>query len=104
MTTARPFCGRSREAGTRLGLVVRPLTPEEKESAGTEGNVVVADVQGAAARAGIQPGDIILAVNERTVKNVRDLRDVASKLKSGQSAALLVERAGAQVFVPVRAG
>ena len=88
----------------RLGLVVRPLTPEEKESAGTVGNVVVADVEGSAARAGIQPGDIILAVNDRSVKSVQDLRAVANKLRSGQSAALLVERAGTQVFVPVRAG
>ena len=95
----------AREAeGTRLGLVVRSLTPAEKESAGTDGNVVVADVQGSAAIAGIQPGDIILAVNDRSVKSVQDLRSVASKLKTGQSAALLVERAGAQVFVPVRAG
>jgi serine protease Do len=90
--------------GTRLGLVVRSLTPEEKESAETEGNVVVSDVQGSAAIAGIQPGDIILAVNDRSVKSVQDLRAVASKLKSGQSAALLVEREGAQVFVPIRAG
>jgi serine protease Do len=90
--------------GTRLGLVVRSLTPEEKESAETEGNVVVSDVQGSAAIAGIQPGDIILAVNDRSVKSVQDLRAVASKLKSGQSAALLVERGGAQVFVPIRAG
>ena len=89
---------------TRLGLVVRPLTPEEKETVGTDGNVVVAEVQGSAARAGIQPGDIILAVNDRSVKNVQDLRAAADKLRSGQSAALLVERAGTQLFVPVRAG
>ena len=65
---------------------------------------MVADVQGSAARAGIQPGDIILAVNDRSVKNIKDLRDEAAKLKRGDSAALLVERAGTQIFVPVRAG
>ena len=90
--------------GTRLGLVVRPLTPQEKQSADTEGNIVVADVQGSAARAGIQPGDIILAVNDHAVKNLQDLRDAAAKLHAGDAAALLVERAGTQIFVPVRAG
>ena len=90
--------------GAKLGLVVRPLTPQEKNSVDTEGNIVVADVQGSAARAGIQPGDIILAVNDRSVKNVGDLRAAAAKLKRGDSAALLVERAGTQIFVPVRAG
>jgi serine protease Do len=88
----------------KLGLVVRPLTPQEKDQVETEGSIVVADVQGSAARAGIQPGDIILAVNDRSVKNIKDLRDEAAKLKRGDSAALLVERAGTQIFVPVRAG
>src|SRR4029079_13693572 len=71
---------RDEAEGTRLGLVVRPLTPEEKQSVETEGNVVVADVQGSAERAGIQPGDIILAVNDRAVNNVQDLRTAASRL------------------------
>jgi len=88
----------------KLGLVVRPLTPQEKDQVETEGSIVVADVQGSAARAGIQPGDIILAVNDRSVKDIQDLRDEAAKLKRGESAALLVERAGTQIFVPVRAG
>ena len=88
----------------KLGLVVRPLTPQEKDQVETEGSIVVADVQGSAARAGIQPGDIILAVNDRSVNNIKDLRDEAAKLKRGDSAALLVERAGTQIFVPVRAG
>jgi serine protease Do len=90
--------------GAKLGLVVRPLTPQEKQSVETDGNIVVAGVQGSAARAGIQPGDIILAVNNKTVKNVKDLREVASKLRAGDPAALLVERGGTQIFVPVRAG
>jgi serine protease Do len=94
-----------REAeGAKLGLVVRPLTPQEKDQVETEGSIVVADVRGSAARAGIQPGDIILAVNDRSVNNVKDLRDEAAKLKRGDSAALLVERAGTQIFVSVRAG
>jgi len=88
----------------RLGLVVRALTPDEKQSVGTEGSVVVADVRGSAARAGIQPGDIILAVNSKSVNSVRELRDVAGKLRNGEAAALLVEREGTQIFVPIKAG
>ena len=95
---------RKEAEGAKLGLVVRPLTPQEKDQVETEGSIVVADVQGSAARAGIQPGDIILAVNDHSVNNVKDLRDEAAKLKRGDSAALLVERAGTQIFVSVRAG
>jgi serine protease Do len=97
---------RSRDTaeGNRFGLVVRPLTPEEKESADTEGDLVVQEVEGPAARAGIQPGDIILAVNNRPVDSMKDLRDAASSLQNKQAAALLVERDGAQLYVPVGAG
>jgi serine protease Do len=47
----------------RLGLAVRPLEPEEQQQAGVEGGLLVEGVGGPAARAGIQPGDIILQVN-----------------------------------------
>ena len=93
----------NKEVEGKLGLVVRPLTPEEKQSVDTQGNVVVAEVQGSAARAGLQPGDIILAINNSAVKSVQDLRTLAGKLHSGEAAALLVERQGNQLFVPVRA-
>lgn len=90
------------EEGAKLGLVVRPLSREEKQSAGTEGSLVVEDVQGPAARAGLQPGDVILAVNNRSVRSVQELRAEAAKLHGGDAAALLVERGGNQIFVPVR--
>ena len=90
------------EEGRRLGIVVRAITPREKQSVGTEGNVVVEEVQDNAARAGLQRGDIILAVNSKPVRSVADLRNAAGKLNGGDAAALLVEREGAQIFVPVR--
>jgi serine protease Do len=101
---ARPRGGNRGEEDVRLGLVVRPLTQEEQRMAETEGEVVVQEVQGQAARAGLQPGDIILAVNNQVVNSVQDLRAAAGKLNKGDAAALLVERDGAQIFVPVRAG
>jgi serine protease Do len=101
---ARPRGGNRGEEDVRLGLVVRPLTQEEQRMAETEGEVVVQEVQGSAARAGLQPGDIILAVNNQVVNSVQDLRAAAGKLNKGDAAALLVERDGAQIFVPVRAG
>jgi serine protease Do len=86
----------------RLGLVVRPLTRQEKAQVGTEGDLLVEGVEGSAARAGLQRGDIILAVNNREVRTVKDLRAVAGNLRGGESAAVLVERGGTQLFVPVR--
>jgi serine protease Do len=87
----------------RLGIAVRPLTPDEKKQVETEGSLVVEEVSGAAALAGVQPGDIILGVNGKPVKSVEDLKNAARKSK-GKVVALLIERDSAQIFVPVRTG
>jgi serine protease Do len=86
----------------RLGLAVRPLQQGEGRAAGIEGGVVVEDVAGAAARAGIQPGDVIIALNGRPVKSVEELRAAAGK--AGAHVALLVQRADARIFVPIDLG
>ena len=87
----------------RLGLVVRPLAREEKQQVDTEGELVVEDSDGPAAAAGVQRGDIILAVNNKPVKSVEDLKKAARKSK-GKVVALLIEREGGQIFVPIRVG
>ncbi|HEY0683998.1 MAG TPA: DegQ family serine endoprotease [Steroidobacter sp.] len=87
----------------KLGLVVRPLEQEEKRQAETDGELVVEDADGPAAMAGVQRGDIILGVNGKAVKSVDDLKSAARKTK-GKIVALLIEREGGQIFVPVRVG
>jgi serine protease Do len=87
---------------TRLGLGVRPLTPEEQAQLGTEGSLVVEQVQGPAAAAGVQPGDVILAVGNSPVRSVEDVRKASRKSKG--SVALLIERDNARIYVPVRIG
>ncbi|RKT50818.1 serine protease Do [Azonexus fungiphilus] len=86
----------------RLGVAVRPLTPEESRRRGIAGGLVVEQVGGAAARAGIRPGDLILSVNGEAVGDIDKLR--AAIGKSGKKAALLVERDNARLFVPVDLG
>ncbi|HEY8510129.1 MAG TPA: PDZ domain-containing protein, partial [Steroidobacteraceae bacterium] len=90
------------EEGARLGLVVRPLTPEEKQAVDTTGNIVVEAVSGPAARAGVQPSDIVLAINDEPVRSVEELREAVANLKKGETVALLIERSRAQIFVPVQ--
>ena len=53
---------------------MRPLTPDEKQQVETEGSLVVEEVSGAAALAGVQPGDIILGVNGKPIASVQQLR------------------------------
>ncbi len=89
-------------SGARLGVAVRSLTPAEQKQAEVEGGLVVQQVAGAAARAGIRPGDIILSVNGETVKSVDQLK--AATQSGDKTLALLVKRDNAQIFVPVNIG
>jgi serine protease Do len=89
-------------AAGRLGLAVRPLTPAEERSARVEGGVMVEDVSGPARRAGIQPGDVILAVNGEKVGSPEELRKAAEK--SGKTVALLVQRGQERIYLPVVVG
>jgi serine protease Do len=67
-----------------------------------EQGLVVADAAGAAARAGVQPGDVILAVNNQPVKSAEQLRQAVDK--AGKHVALLVQREDAKVYVPIDLG
>jgi serine protease Do len=84
----------------KLGLSVRPLDADERRSAETEGYLLVEDVTGAAAAAGVRPGDVILGVNGKPVKSVADLKNATTS--STKTVALLLERDGQPQFVAVR--
>ncbi|MGG1944810.1 DegQ family serine endoprotease [Trinickia sp. NRRL B-1857] len=86
----------------RLGVAVRPLTPQERNGSSLSHGLLVQQASGPAASAGIQPGDVILAVNGRPVTSVQQLREVIAK--AGNSVALLIQRDNAQIFVPVDLG
>jgi serine protease Do len=89
-------------AGGKLGLALRPLQPDEKRESGIKDGLVVQDVAGAAARAGVEPGDVILAVNGTPAKSVEQVRSVLAKAE--KSVALLIQRGDDKIFVPVRIG
>ena len=89
-------------SGGRLGLAVRPLTPDERRQAGVDGGLLVEEAEGPAARAGIQRGDVVLALNGTRVTAAEQLRELVAK--SGKHVALLVERGEARIFVPVDLG
>jgi serine protease Do len=92
----------SNEDEPRLGLSVRPLTPDERQEADTSGGLVIEQATGPAQAAGLQAGDIILRVGDQPVKSADDLRKAVHK--GANSVALLIQRQDAQIYVPIRVG
>ena len=81
---------------------MRPLSRDEQRQAEVSGGLLVLDAAGPAARAGIQQGDVILAVNGRPVASAEELRKLLGA--GGRHAALLVQRDEARIFVPIELG
>jgi serine protease Do len=86
----------------KLGLALRELTEQERAALDTDGGLVVESVEGVAAKAGIERGDVILAVGDTPVRSVEQLRKLTDK--SGKTFALLIQRKDIRTYIPVPVG
>jgi serine protease Do len=88
-------------SGEKLGLALRPLNRDERGEVGANG-LVVESADGAAAKAGVEQGDVVLAVNGKPVSSIDEVKAIlATKPKR---VALLIWRDGARIFFPVNLG
>ncbi len=87
-------------ASVPLGVAVRPLTQDEAKELGVANGLLVERSDGAAARAGIQPGDAILALNGQSVTSIDQFRKLVSR--AGNRVAVLVQRGEGRIYVPIR--
>jgi len=84
-------------SGGKLGLVLRPLREEEKRETGATAGLVIEAVSGAAARAGVEPGDLLIAVNGTPASSADQVRSaVAHSEKSVGWTILIVGEPPAQ--------
>jgi serine protease Do len=84
----------------RIGLSVRALTAAEKTQIKARGNVVVVNVKGPAAEAGLRAGDVILSINRTKVDTVAGFE--AAVKGAGHDATLLIQREGQQSIVTIQ--
>ncbi len=90
------------QTSAKLGLTLRELNSEERAQLKTDGGLVVQNVSGAAARAGIQAGDVILAFNDTPLKSIEQLKSLMKK--TDKTVALLIQRDANRMYVPVQVG
>jgi serine protease Do len=88
----------------RLGITVADLTDEQRETLeNVKNGVLVQDVDsGSAADAGIQPGDVILRIQNNVVRDVSDFDKIVKDLPMGKSVAVLIQRRGSPVFLALK--
>jgi serine protease Do len=89
-----------------IGIQVQDITPDIAQSLklGDVEGVLVSDVTPgeAGGEAGLKRGDIISEVNRQKVKNTGDYNKVTAKLKSGDTALMLVKRGGTTIYIAVK--
>ncbi len=86
----------------KLGLAVTEVNAEQRKALKVQGGVAVEAVDGPALAAGIQPGDVILRVNNTDIKDVKGFNEAVGKLDAKKPVALLVRDENGTRFAVVR--
>jgi serine protease Do len=91
-----------------MGATIQPVTPEIAASLGIPGKkgALVAElVPGQPAdKAGVKPGDVVQALNGKSVADASELTRLVAQTKPGDMMHLTILRAGKTITVDIRAG
>ena len=91
------------EMVSRLGIAVIELTREQLQELQIQGGLLVEEVKGSAARAaGLQQGDVLLAIGNMPIHSLKQLNEILKQVPRGRNVALLVRRGNAATYVAIR--
>ncbi len=85
-----------------VGITVSNIPLSELKKRNLESGVLVEAVSGPGERAGLRPGDIVLALNNDDIKSVDQFKKLMEKYGNARSIALLVQRGNGAIYVPIR--
>jgi serine protease Do len=85
-----------------LGLVVAELTDAQRRELKVKGGVRVESVEGAAARAGLREGDVILSIDNVEVSSAKQFEAITAKLDKMRAVTVLVRRGEGVNFIIIR--
>lgn len=98
--------GGGQQVEHNLGLVVQEINPQMQRHLGIQDSqgVIITKVESGsiAEEAGLRPGDIILEINKKQVKNLDDYRKTIDSVKLGQTALLLVKRDKNTLYIALK--
>lgn len=89
-------------AANWLGLSVADLTEARRGELKIKSGVLIEGAEGAAARAGIRQGDVLVSVNNTDITSAKQFGDFVNKLDKTKPLVALVRRGDGALFIPVR--
>jgi serine protease Do len=87
-----------------MGLVVADLTDAQKKDLKLKGGVRIESVADASARAGLREGDVILAIANLEIMQLRDFESVMSKIDKSKPFNVLFRRSEVAQYALIRPG
>jgi serine protease Do len=94
--------GAAPPAKSALGLTVADLTDAQKKELRVRGGVRVEAVDGAAARAGLREGDVILSLDNTDITDSKQFATVAVRVEKSRTVSVLVRRGDAVNYLVIR--
>ncbi len=85
-----------------LGLAVSEVTDAQKKELKIKGGVKIDTAEGAAARAGLREGDVIIAISNIEVTNVKEFEVALAKMDKTKAANVLFRRGDLAQYVLIR--
>jgi serine protease Do len=92
------------KTNTTLGMSVKDLTKETRNQLNIKKYGVIVDSvgSGAASKAGIRPGDVIMQIDGQYVKNTDHIKKLANEISDGKFISILINRQGNPIFLALK--
>ena len=92
----------ARPEANAFGLLVSDINEAKRKELKVDRGVMVDVVEGAAARAGLRQGDVIMAIQNTDVTAAKQFNDLVARLDKTKIAAVLVRRGESSQYVTIR--
>lgn len=96
--------GNATDDQAKLGIAISDLNDQQKQQLDIDSGVLVrrVDPRGAAAAAGIQPGDVIVSFDQKPVDNADQLIEAVKQVDEDRAVPVRIVRDGNSLFVALR--
>lgn len=91
------------ETIARMGIAISELSTDQLQQLEVSGGLLVEDVTGSSAlAAGLQPGDVLLAIGNVQIRSLAQLNGLLKQVPEGHNVALLVRRGDNASYIAIR--